>query len=56
MQPLLLRVRDEACHLREHHPTREGEVRAFCFRVLWTFKKPLLRLIWDTWDGRHLHH
>ena len=34
-------------HLREYHPTREGELRAFTFRVLRTFSKPLLRLIWE---------
>ena len=46
---ILARNQDNAFskHLREHHPTREGEVKAFTFRVLRTFNKPLLRLIWE---------
>ena len=34
-------------HLAEHHPTRQGDVMAFTFKVLRTFNRPLLRLIWE---------
>ena len=34
-------------HLREHHQDREGDVTVFQFRVDRTFRKPLLRQIWE---------
>ncbi len=34
-------------HLREHHQDRKGDVTVFQFRVDRTFRKPLLRQIWE---------
>ena len=36
-----------AKHLAECHPTREGQVRAFKFQVVKTFRRSLARQIWE---------
>ena len=36
-----------AKHLADHHQEREGDVRAFSFRVLKTFKSSLYRQVWE---------
>ena len=34
-------------HLAEHHPQREGDWRSFRFELARTFRKSLLRQIWE---------
>ena len=36
-----------AKHLREHHQAREGDIYAFTFKVLRSFQRALIRLIWE---------
>ena len=36
-----------AHHLAEHHPQRQGDIQAFKFKVERTFRKALMRQIWE---------
>ena len=36
-----------AKHLAEHHPNNIGDTKTFRFKVVRTFKSPLLRQIWE---------